>query len=379
MNKKILVLKNFSTMINEVETIDVFQNEFISVAKEIDISFNDYLYISYVNDEYLLYSISGNSKLLFFKYGKEFIKTELFNELSKKQSKEASDEIIKKSMYVLKLALYYVHKLNSDLNLLSNRLNKSKNYQIIKEKDNGDFKIKDKNNKAKIKLININQNEYFSVNDNNNKVEVTANNHLKKKTVIPSTYYPLPNNNEYKIFTHKNTKPIIENFNELFKNIDIKIGHCYSNCDSIYQVLKPILKDRIKYFSGWVCRLDHITHHAWIVIDDCSIIDASILKRTIQDEKCVYESLNNGKSPTLNSNNYIEVLNKYYTEDINFSNKYIYGEAPDLYVYVGVESNSNEAKSSFNNLLSKHPEHPDYQNIASDGSNKTQRKLNKLK
>lgn len=57
----------------------------------------------------------------------------------------------------------------------------------------------------------------------------------------------------------------------------------------------------------------------------------------------------------------------------SFHKKYMYGRILDNNnIYIGVKSNSIEARKSFIDLLNKNPNHPDYLNMNKEtGSNET--------
>lgn len=364
-NKIIDKLNNSHLDINLKDIIDFYYK------KNIDISMNEDTLVRFTEDSIKMYIINKSSdNLLAINLNDidDFEETELYLDMIKTNFPNTSNEEIKEEsnrmVALVKLILDFLYRFMEN----SDDFIKRKEYKIIKGKYFEQIKFKNLN--LDIKIYPENSDD-FDVYDYGDKVSIIANNTLKIEKTIPSRLYPLPNNSKYKIFNAKNT----ENFdddtvNKLLSGIIFKPGYCYTNSQDIVDILRKSISDKaIDYYSGWLFRGIKMTHHAWVIVDNKYLIDVSIYK---QYEKLKEFSNNyeNGKI-SIGRKETIDILTSAVKSDEEFKEKFYYGKAPKEYIYVGVKSNPEEARKSYNDLITKTPNHPDYQNIYSDGSNAT--------
>lgn len=236
------------------------------------------------------------------------------------------------------------------------------------------------NNKLKLKNLKTdvlfypetNAEDFCIIKESLNKIDLMLNNHSKLIKTVPSKEYPMPNNSQIKIFTKQNTEDInIKNIDSILENQNFQMGFCYTNTDKICELLTT-LKDshNIEFYSGWLLTLGNMVHHAWVVIDGKHIIDTSVFKKEEEKQKIIDDE-ELGIPHAINKNIIAKETVKLMAEEIPFSEKYQCGKIINENIYIGVKSNSNEARISFNNLMDKMPNHKDYKTINPDGSNET--------
>lgn len=338
--------------------------------KEISILDND-MYITY-NDKYLSVLKYDKTKLLhLLDYDDENISESEYYKEHIKLTNMPNNESERLTKYIISKALtlsIFTYLFMVDDNFENNKRS-SKKYKVLKTNDC--IKVKYKNPSVEIKIYDkIEGLCKYEVNDNI--VKITLNNLSQDVKTVPSKLYPLPNK-EFKIFTSENTFDLEDNkVNNLLTDIDVIIGGCYTNATNIVKILKEN-NINAKFYSGWILRLNKMTHHAWVVIDDKHLIDVSILRK--EDDILDRELSGN---PKVKGDKIIDTLSKLIEEKLPFKEKYYYGKVGRYCaIYIGSETNPDNARKSFNDLLKAVPNHPDYQNIDKNGVNKTQRALYK--
>lgn len=255
--------------------------------------------------------------------------------------------------------------------LIVEELNKENKVKVITGKFNN--KLKFKNLKTDILIYpETNDEDFYSIKESFNKIDLMLNNHSKLIKTVPSKEYPMPNNNQIKVFTSKNTEDIdIANIDNILENHNFQMGFCYTNTDKICELLTPLKESySIEFYSGWLLTLGNMVHHAWVVIDGKQIIDTSVFKKEEEKQKAISDA-ELGIPHPINRNVIAKETVKLMSEEIPFTEKYQCGKIINDNIYIGVKSNSNEARISFNNLMDKIPTHKDYKNINPDGSNET--------
>lgn len=172
----------------------------------------------------------------------------------------------------------------------------------------------------------------------------------RKIITVPSAMYPVPNNKmKPRLFLPDNTEEFRDStVNDALTDMEFLPGRCYTNANKIIDKLGK----EYKFYSGWVFIYGQPIHHAWVVKNN-SIIDVANTRKDIQINPDVM----------LEKQEYAKMFYEYYKEDLPFRDKYPYGKVTWNKIYIGVESNYKEAIYSFNNLMEKYPEHPDYLNI----------------
>lgn len=255
--------------------------------------------------------------------------------------------------------------------LIVEELNKENKVKVITGKFNN--KMKFKNLKTDILIYpETNDEDFYSIKESFNKIDLMLNNHSKLIKTVPSKEYPMPNSNQIKVFTSKNTEDMdIANIDNILENHDFQMGFCYTNTDKICELLTPLKESySIEFYSGWLLTLGNMVHHAWVVIDGKQIIDTSVFKKEEEKQKAISDA-ELGIPHPINRNVIAKETVKLMSEEIPFTEKYQCGKIINDNIYIGVKSNSNEARISFNNLMDKIPTHKDYKNINPDGSNET--------
>lgn len=255
--------------------------------------------------------------------------------------------------------------------LIIEELNKENKVKIITGKFNN--KLKFKNLKTDILIYpETNDEDFYLIKESFNKIDLILNNHSKLIKTIPSREYPMPNSNKIKVFTSKNTEDIdIANIDNILENNNFQMGFCYTNTDKICELLTPLKESHsIEFYSGWLLTLGKMVHHAWVVVDGKHIIDTSVFKKEEVKQKVIADA-ELGIPHPINKNIIAKETVKLMSEEIPFTEKYQCGKIINNNIYIGVKSNSTEARISFNELMDKIPTHKDYNNINPDGSNET--------
>lgn len=251
---------------------------------------------------------------------------------------------------------------------------KNKELKVVKGKYY--YKLIDKKNTKESLLYkdSSDDNLSYKIIDNNNKIDIISNDFLKKVYTIPSNLYPLPNNSDIKVFTSENTKEIERtDISEILSDDIYKIGFCYTNADLIAnKLVRAGLNIKVEFYSGWLLSYNKMVHHAWVVLDDIHIIDTAFF-RDDNSLKQFYDNNRLGKAFYLNKQQIADNTIKLMNSKESFHKKYMYGRILDNNnIYIGVKSNSIEARKSFIDLLNKNPNHPDYLNMNKEtGSNET--------
>lgn len=323
-----------------------------------DIKLDDNIYISSSNDRILVYRMNGAIKILMIDFSNP--EDICVSEIAKR---DLSDE---DRLYSLASEVILAIKFTFDLINIYD----SKKIKIIK----GKFydKIKIKNSKVEVLVYSETSNSNYSILKLENRVEFMDNKPNKTVITIPSKLYPLPNDNPIKIFSSENTEDIQDNkINELLTDVEFRPGYCYTNSDKVIKILKDNnFKNKIEFFSGWLYSIGNMVHHAWVVIDDKHLIDTSIMIEDEYYEKMI-EKYEKGENFKLSRNEIAKEVVKVIKSSVSFKEKYGYGKVLKDNLYIGVKTNSMEARKSFNDLINREPNHPNYKNVDSNGGNKT--------
>ena len=216
----------------------------------------------------------------------------------------------------------------------------------------------------------------------NGTFKVLYNGMEKKEHALPNKLYPMPNSLSPQIFCLQNTCNL-DDGGELARILEGKrifgqLGHCYQTCDDVISALKEAgYTDRhtVQFYAGWVNHDDPESwmHHAWVLVDGKSVIDLAHHKGGPIRELEKLQTLGKSSGANVNLQRVANKLKRYEKQDIPFTERFHYGSAEN-WCYIGTPSTSDEARASFNDLLRKFPDHPQYLNIdKSTGSNQLQR------
>lgn len=189
---------------------------------------------------------------------------------------------------------------------------------------------------------------------------------------IPSDYFPL--NETPIIFTPYNTYKLKNNkIKNTFNSLNYYLGYCYSNSENLYNALKKIgIQDRdIKCYVGWLfCGNVLPIHHCWVVYKNKYLLDLSpMLNLEKMYKKCV-----NMKE---------DEVRTYFTKEFMFLNKSInsqkgvFGNVKQNYLYIGSECMPRDGKAIYNNLISAYPNHLICNNVDTNGLTDMQRRIYK--
>lgn len=191
-----------------------------------------------------------------------------------------------------------------------------------------------------------------------------------KSIIIPTEYYPLPNN-EIKYFSALNTTDIKdEKMIKIINSIEYKVGKCFENTSNLFKKLSPFYD--VRMYAGWLfVENDTPVWHSWIVYNERHIID-------LNNKNDKYEPNEYLKNNYTTVSSYEELVLKYYTEikKLKNSETCFIGNVNKTFFYVGVECEAYKSKDFYNNLLDMFPNHETYANCdKSTGLNKTQQML----
>lgn len=212
------------------------------------------------------------------------------------------------------------------------------------------------------------------------KTSILMNYMYRKLVTLPTVEYPLVNNNNsLKIFYNDNCKKIQDNdkLNQILKGYQGEIGKCFKNSEEIIQRLCDNGYDgdhTIDYYSGWLldAKFSNAVVHAWVVIDDCSVIDVGVFNEQTDNKYLLSDKIFNGK--TVLNRELLAKSMKQIKDDKNsyYSMYYNYGDC-GRYLYAGVKTTREEAGIMFKRYLEK-TNNPFYNNVdKSTGENKLQK------
>ena len=190
-----------------------------------------------------------------------------------------------------------------------------------------------------------------------------------KTSLMPATLYPMPNAKTPQAFYSGNTRLLDDN-GELDrilsgKGFRRKLGHCYQTVESELQVLSEAgytQRHSVQFFCGWATNLytSGWTHHAWLVVDEHSIIDLTAEKIGPLADLC--NRANTGEIPETSRDKLASALKQFEKEPHTVGELIHYGKCHG-WCYIGVPSSRTEGIDSYNKLLDKYPDHPDYKNV----------------
>lgn len=227
------------------------------------------------------------------------------------------------------------------------------------------YKVKEFNN-AEVKLWNVSKSPYaVSVNDKG--IAVLRNSIFKKYYRFPSTLYPMPNNANMNFFHEENTKLLADDgeLGHILADFVAKLGCCYSNVEQAIALLEQAgytKNHTVEQYCGWCLNssISNATHHSWLVVDGESVIDFAWGKTGLLVEhqaKCM-----NGEFSPFNKSMLADDIYRLERTKMPFVERWYYGVVKGC-CYVGCVSTAREGKKSWNDLMEKHPDHIDYNNV----------------
>lgn len=341
--------------LENISDMDTAIDDFIN--GDYNIVFNKTVLLSSKNKKIYLYILSGDIKSLYAIFDKNDLE---LTELGKKEFKD--DNFLNTAMLEVYFAIYFVHEFR--------KIENSRMVKSIKSKFYKKFKIK--NSKIEVFKYEKTEDTEYIVENNGHSTTFLVNNYKKTIFTVPSKLYPLPNNNEIHIFTKDNTEELEnDDISEILSNETFVSGFCYQNADKIItKIKKANLNYKVDFYSGWIYRLGNMTHHAWVVINDKHLLDVAFFRNDNIFNDFIEKS-EKGEVVEINREVVSDNVVNLIKSNSEFKEKYGYGKLLDDFLYIGVKTNSTQARESFNSLLRKHPDHPDYTNLNSNRSNKT--------
>jgi hypothetical protein len=191
---------------------------------------------------------------------------------------------------------------------------------------------------------------------------------LNKTTYkIPSKIYPL-NSRKYHVFTNSNTESIKnEDIKKLFNLCKFELARCYSNAEMLRQGAEILGIKDIKYYSGWLFVGDKLPmHHAWIVYNDKSILDGSML----QDLFTMLETVEDKNK--LTKREHANLMKKSLSSNKPNHEKFCFGKVLIPIIYIGCETDCDYARELYNKAIeatnNNHPSYPHMKHNAFDYS-----------
>ena len=177
------------------------------------------------------------------------------------------------------------------------------------------------------------------------------NNYGNKKRYTITKRYGIPGRNPVRVFSPETMQNLSDGgeLDQILFGIQPKIGYCYQNCENVMKALREAgydKKHKVEYFAGWIknCRSDRILHHAWIVVDENSVIDLTI-KRSGKMADYV-AAVETGKSHPFSRELLAEWTHAESIEEAPFTKYHYYGKVEDS-IYVGSACTPEEARNSF--------------------------------
>lgn len=199
----------------------------------------------------------------------------------------------------------------------------------------------------------------ISPSENNRKVHFKLN---KSKYVIPSKLFPLVKPSQMRVFTKESVSPIelnIEQIKNIMEKCNFRLGSCYDNAEMFDNLSKVEQVEGVEVYSGWLFSTDDFpVHHVWIVVDGNSIIDGTILKNSMN--VLLELGIKFSDNPSLIRTEYVKKLKELWKAQIPNYEKFIFGEIPGNFLYIGCPSTAQEARDVFRKLSSSFPNHPAY-------------------
>ena len=335
------------------------------IESEYDIVLNKTAAVTSKDGKVYLYVLSGNTKTLLaiFDYNNNVKLTKI----GESQLKDSN--LLNAALSEFGVAMSFIYKFK---NIKNNR-------KIKTIKSNFYEKIKIKGSNIEILKYPETDNQNYIVENNDNKITFLTNDYKKKVLTVPSKLYPMPNNNKIMVYDKSNTDDLESgDISDVLSDITFKPGYCYQNADNIIRKIKESKLDyKLDFYSGWMYNAEHMTHHAWVVINDKHVLDVGFPRAINDYYNRVIKGLEKGEEvESVSSQDAVrERFSNMTIESLKsnkpFKEKYGYGKIINDVLYIGVKTNSIEARSSFNELIKNYPDHPDYTNIYSNGSNKT--------
>lgn len=191
---------------------------------------------------------------------------------------------------------------------------------------------------------------------------------LGRTVRVPSDVRPLPNGGSRRVFTRDNTEDFadVNAVDEALRGFRPQLGRCYTNSAEIVRRLNESdygKSHSVVFFAGWLVdgAVNTTTHHAWVVVDNKHILDASADTSAFVSER-VREMELFGRGSDITREEYADVIHEKSTGKFPFSSYAGCGRVVSG-VYVGVPSDKLEAVSSYDALVDKYPNHEDYRNI----------------
>lgn len=192
--------------------------------------------------------------------------------------------------------------------------------------------------------------------------------------ITPTDKYPLNNDDDIRIFCEFNTDELTDrHILDLFDEIPVFIGHCYSNSELLHKVLTDN-GCLAKLYAGWLVRdLETPVHHCWVVYEDKKKTHVLDLSNNLF---AFYRYIKGNNIPL--SSDMREVFVNFTEETKNWKNSEKcepVGVAVN-HIYIGCEiSTADEARDIYNALLSRYPDHEIANNVDEKGRNKLQKML----
>lgn len=201
-------------------------------------------------------------------------------------------------------------------------------------------------------------------------VKIYNDKEFQKSIIVPTDYYPV-NAKDIDVFCDNNTEFVTdERILKAFNDTPYKLGHCYTNSDTLAKNLKKEGFYNFQIYSGWCFVGETLPiHHCWIVANEKQILDLSA------DNIRFLEWLSHQPKPEAGE---IDALRNRRVEYMAMQQKMSniercggVGKA-DWKIYIGASIESGEAaRCEYNDLLREYPHHEITHNlVTADGKNR---------
>lgn len=205
-----------------------------------------------------------------------------------------------------------------------------------------------------------------------------ADESFNKSILMPTEYYPLPNDN-FQVFSDSNTTELEDcRIITLLDTIPYRIGRCYSNSDAVMEAFSNNGVQDANVFCGWMFMSPHSLplHHCWVVLGDNHVIDFANDQHS--SHKFIMDTYGKDAVEQFSMDDWREAFVEYRRQSVHWKNsdRCKFGITNGrLYVGCKVSSGMGEALSCYQALKRKYPDHETDRNLQANGLNKLQNKL----
>lgn len=174
-----------------------------------------------------------------------------------------------------------------------------------------------------------------------------------KSVIIPTTYYPLSDNN-FRYFHKENCEKCVdERVGKIFDSVEYNIGRCYTNSERFLNALKENGYEQAKIYVGWMftCGATYPVHHSWVVLGN-SLFDFS------DDFECLFDRYGEEMNGANTKAGFAEVFAKFHKLGLSNTERCgVLGVPSEGVLYVGSECEAQHGIDIYNALMKEFPQH----------------------